>query len=100
MSKLVRDKIGDIMQRQGKNPEIRIASVDEYGHLLLHKLHEEVVEFTQHPCTEELADILEIILALADNLGISESQLQAVRSEKKLQKGTFSSRCVLMDTKD
>jgi predicted house-cleaning noncanonical NTP pyrophosphatase (MazG superfamily) len=96
MSKLVRDQIPEIMKMQGKNPDIRYATDDEYWNLLLHKLYEEVVEFTQNPCLEELADISEVTLSLAKCLGITESQIQNMRKEKKTKRGGFERKCILI----
>ncbi|MDD4523023.1 MAG: hypothetical protein PHW84_08970 [Methanosarcina sp.] len=50
----------------------------EYLRYLIKKLQEEVLEFTENPCVEELADVKEIIDALSgirgfeDVLGVQE----------------------------
>lgn len=82
MPKLVRDKIPMIMEMQGKNPRVRYATDEDYWNFLIQKLYEEMVEFTQNPCIEELADISEVIFYLAKYLGIDESQIQKERRKK------------------
>lgn len=95
MSKLVRDKIPEIVTQQGKTVTVRQASEEEYWHLLLHKLHEEIVEFTQEPGIEELSDIMEVVLSLAKYLGINQDQIEAKRKQKKLQRGGFDNKFIL-----
>jgi predicted house-cleaning noncanonical NTP pyrophosphatase (MazG superfamily) len=65
-TKLVRDKIPQIIKKQGKNIVFRIAEKQEYKELLLAKLQEEVNEFVSDQNEEEIADILEVIDALIE----------------------------------
>jgi len=93
--KLVRDKIPEIIRAQGETPSTRVADGVEYRELLLAKLSEEVGEFLDSDCDPlELADVLEVVMALADGLGIGQQELERLRAEKAAQRGGFSQRIV------
>ena len=98
-NKLVRDKIPQIIRQEGKEPIIHIADDEEYTKKLHEKLQEEVQEFLETPTAEELADILEVLRALAERQGISPEQLENIRVKKARQKGSFSQRIVLEEVK-
>jgi len=70
--KLVRDKIPQIIRSTGQEPVIRTADAKEYGVRLRDKLREEVAEFLDSDSApEELADVLEVVYALAEQGGQS-----------------------------
>jgi predicted house-cleaning noncanonical NTP pyrophosphatase (MazG superfamily) len=97
-SKLVRDKIPDIIRASGAEPLIRTADSAEYSRLLREKLQEEVAEVIaaeDPPSTlEELADVMEVVLAYAAHLGAEPEQLNAVRQAKEAERGGFCTRIV------
>lgn len=99
-NKLVRDKIPELIQRQGDNPVIRILDDEEYTQCLDQKLDEEVGEFHREQNLEELADILEVVYALAENLGASRDELDAVYQKKHDQRGGFRDRVFLISKTD
>lgn len=68
---------------------------EEINELLLQKLSEESEEFKEARNTEELADILEVIFALANELNCSEEELLKIRKMKKETNGGFSKRIVM-----
>jgi|SRR5215469_10686059 len=89
--KLVRDKIPEIIRATGEVPHTRVAAGAEYRSLLLAKLSEEVQEFITSDCDPvELADVLEVVMALADGLGIGQQELERLRAEKAAERGGFS----------
>lgn len=88
-NKLVRDKIPQIIEASGKKLEIRVASKEEQADLLGKKLQEEVNEFIEDKNLEELADVMEVLLGLAKNLGYSEEDLIKKRLEKREERGGF-----------
>jgi predicted house-cleaning noncanonical NTP pyrophosphatase (MazG superfamily) len=89
--KLVRDKIPEIIRAKGELPSTRIAKGAEYQSLLLAKLSEEVLEFIASDGDPgELADILEVVIALADGLGIGQQELERLRAKKAAERGGFS----------
>ena len=93
--KLVRDKIPEIIRAKGEVPSTRVAEGTEYQNLLLAKLSEEVLEFIASDGDPgELADILEVVMALADGLGIDWQELERLRAKKAAERGGFSQRIV------
>ena len=95
--KLVRDKIPEIIENGGKNPVIRVLGDEEYTACLHRKLDEEVAEFHQEKNAEELADILEVVYALAGDLGISREILMEIYGSKHHERGGFAQRIYLED---
>lgn len=93
--KLVRDRIPEIIKNSGKTPVTRIADNDEYKKGLEEKLSEEVTEFLASSEPEELADILEVVLALANLQGIDKEQLENIREKKVAERGGFTERIIL-----
>ena len=94
-NKLVRDKIPEIIEADGKTCEVEIASKEEMTKLLEYKLKEEVNEYLEDRNLEELADIMEVLFGLAHNLGYSEEDLIKKRNEKLEERGGFKSGVVL-----
>lgn len=94
-NKLVRDKIPEIIEADGKKCEIEIASKQEHYNLLKQKLIEETEEFLEDENLDELADIMEVLFALAENLGYKEVELVNERQKKKESYGAFKEKVVL-----
>jgi predicted house-cleaning noncanonical NTP pyrophosphatase (MazG superfamily) len=94
-NKLVRDKIPEIIINSGKSCVVQRARVEEMYELLKAKLREEVKEFLEEKNLEELADIMEVLFGLANNLGYSEEDLIRKREEKKEERGGFIEGVVL-----
>ena len=80
--KLVRDKIPEIIESDGKKCVTRALSQEEYLKELRRKLDEEVQEYHESGDHEELADILEVVYALATATGCTEDALNIIRQEK------------------
>jgi len=95
--KLVRDKIPQIIQEQGKECDFRIAppGSSEYKLRLRNKLLEEAQEFCDNPCVEEMADILEVIAAIQQAEELTEADITAARHKKNLARGAFADGIVL-----
>ena len=98
--KLVRDHIPGIIEASGKIPIISPADEKEYRVKLREKLSEEVAEFLESGKSEELADILEVVYALAQQQGLSVSALEQVRAQKAAERGGFSQRIILKEVKE
>jgi predicted house-cleaning noncanonical NTP pyrophosphatase (MazG superfamily) len=94
--KLVRDRIPQIIAAAGDEPEVRRAAPEEYRPLLRRKLLEEVDEFLAGEDVEELADVLEVVHALAADLGVTPERLEQLRAEKAAARGAFTDRLVLV----
>ena len=95
--KLVRDKVPQIIRARGDEPIVRVADAAEYRALLLAKLVEEVDEVLaadDADMPEELADVMEVVLALASDLGLDAAQLEELRKAKASERGGFAERIV------
>ncbi len=93
--KLVRDRIPDIIRAKGGTPVTHLATDEEYMARLDQKLMEEATEFFESRDPEELADILEVVYALAQSKGISREKLERIRARKAQERGSFTRRIVL-----
>lgn len=94
-NKLVRDKIPELIRSQGETPHIRILSGQAYTAALERKLDEETMEFHREKNPEELADILEVVYALAENLGCTKEELLRIYEQKHEERGGFRERIFL-----
>jgi len=97
-NKLVRDKIPDIITERGDEPVTQVLDAGAYRRELWRKLQEEVGEFGESGKVEELADILEVVYALAAAKGVSKSQLEEMRERKRRERGGFERRIFLVET--
>ena len=94
-NKLVRDKIPALIRAQGETPVFHTLDDQEYLRRLEEKLDEEVAEFHRDRNAEELADILEVVFALAESLGCTEAELNEIRWKKGEKRGTFRGKVFL-----
>ena len=81
-NKLVRDRIPEIITADDKTCEIEIVSGIKKQELLEKKLLEEVNEYLEGKNLEEIADDMEVLFGLANELGYSEEDLINKRNEK------------------
>lgn len=93
--KLVRDKIPEIIEQSGKTCTCRILSEEEYITLLDEKLNEEVAEYQESKSIEELADILEVIHAIAATRHSSIDEIEDIRKIKVANRGGFRKKILL-----
>ena len=94
--KLVRDKIPQMIEEEGFIPNTCTLSEDEYIEALRVKLTEEVQEYLSDRNAEELADILEVVYALANAQGIPQDTLEQIRKAKADARGGFEKRLWLI----
>lgn len=94
-NKLVRDKIPEIIENTGKTAYCHILTEDEYIAELDKKLNEECAEYQADKSLEELADMLEVMYAIAEARGYSIAELESVRAEKAEKRGGFKDRIFL-----
>ena len=99
-NKLVRDKIPEIIEKVGKTPVTHILSEEEYMTELDKKLSEEFAEYRADKNIEELADMLEVMYAIAEARGWSVSKLEAVRRDKAEKRGGFRDKVYLEYVED
>ena len=95
-NKLVRDKIPEIILQQGDIPITRQLDDREYFAALNNKLAEEVSEYFGNYSIEELADIVEVIYALAKHQGLSIEDFEEIRQRKFDERGGFEGRISLI----
>lgn len=102
-NKLVRDRIPDIIRKNGQEPTTRILSTQKLARALKNKIIEESIELgkarSKKDIIEELADIEECIEALRHAEGIPSFAVDRVRREKNRKRGGFSKRIFLVSTK-
>ncbi len=93
--KLIRDRIPEIIEANGQTAEIRVLADEEYVASLEQKLTEEVAEYLESKEPVELADVLEVVQALAEHQGVSFDELLQIKAEKRRQNGAFCERLFL-----
>ena len=93
--KLVRDLIPQIIEASGKTCITRRLSDEEYIAALDAKLAEELAEYHADGSMEELADLLEVMMAAAEARGHSFAEVEAIRREKAAKRGGFQQRIFL-----
>jgi predicted house-cleaning noncanonical NTP pyrophosphatase (MazG superfamily) len=103
-NKLVRDRIPEIIESTGKNFSTRVLNNEEYITELKNKSFEELQEYVQktnnEDAIEELADLLEIIHALAEYHGSSIEMVEEVRKVKAEKRGGFKEKIFLLEVED
>lgn len=97
-NKLVRDKIPEIIEADGRKCKTEILSEEAYLKMVDAKLDEELAEYHKDQNIEELADLLEVIYAAAQARGYSVEELECVRVAKVEKRGAFQRRILLKET--
>ena len=97
--KLVRDRIPEIIESDGKQCVCEVLSSEDYLVLLDEKLQEELNEYEESKSLEELADLLEVLYAVVKARGWSVEELEQVRKEKAKQRGGFEKRTFLREVR-
>ncbi|MCM3768267.1 nucleoside triphosphate pyrophosphohydrolase [Neobacillus niacini] len=103
-NKLVRDRIPEIIAGKGMECSTRILDKEEYISELKRKSFEELNEYmnaeNDKDAVEELADLLEIIHALAKSHGASIDEVEKVRQIKFEKRGGFKERIFLIEVEN
>ncbi|MBU8907675.1 nucleoside triphosphate pyrophosphohydrolase [Desertibacillus haloalkaliphilus] len=103
-NKLVRDKIPEVIEEAGKLCRTRILDDNEYIKELQAKSREELEEYMSESddkkAVEELADLLEVMHALAAVHGFSMAEIEKIRAEKAEKRGGFQDKVFLIDVED
>lgn len=95
--KLVRDRIPEIIENDGKKCVCETLSDEGYIHLLDQKLNEELAEYQESKSLEELADLLEVIQAVVKARGWALEELEKVRADKAARRGGFEKKILLKE---
>lgn len=97
-TKLVRDKIPSIIKENGETPVVKLLDENEFKKELEKKLYEEykeLIESTGNDRLEELADILEVIRALANLENKHLDDLISIADKKVETRGAFNEKIFL-----
>lgn len=95
--KLVRDRIPEIIRAGGGRCVTETLAEDEYLAMLDLKLTEELKEYQESGSLEELADLLEVMHAVAEARGSSMAEVEAIRLRKREARGGFDRRLMLTE---
>ena len=90
--KLVRDRIPEIIRASGKTCTTRTLTPDEAIPALDAKLSEELQEYLADGSLEELADLLEVMMAVTAARGHAFSEVEDLRRRKADARGGFTQR--------
>ena len=94
--KLVRDRIPDILEAEGKRCEVRSLGLEERRIRLMSMLVEECEEFSAGGDIEELADLVEVVRALISASGMSWESFEKIRLAKRRECGGFDDGILLL----
>ena len=99
-SKLVRDRIPEIIESSGKSCICEVLSDEQYIEMLDAKLNEELAEYQESKSMEELADLLEVVRAVALARGSSIEEVEAIRIAKAEKRGGFEKKLLLKEVRE
>ncbi len=98
VEKLVRDQIPATIAAAGAVPHVRRAEAADMVPLLIRKLGEEAAEVAasgQPPDPEEIADVLEVLRALAVRLGLGWADIERPCAAKRAERAGFTEDWIL-----
>ncbi len=101
--KLVRDRIPELISAEGRRPIVEVLAPAERVPALIIKLAEETAELAGANATdvpEELADVLEVVRALAREAGLSLDDVVALADRKRRVRGGFDQGLFLIRVED
>lgn len=95
--KLVRDRVPEIIEKDGQKAVLRVLDGQEFLITLENKLLEEVQEFRDNDADKkmELADIREVLDALMKEYGFLEEEIAALQAKRRIERGGFAKRLFL-----
>ena len=96
-NKLVRDRIPEIIEKQGKKCSIEILSDEGYLEMIDAKLDEELEEYHKNKNIEELAELVEVIYAAVLAKGYTINELEQIRKQKEEERGAFTKKILLKE---
>jgi len=97
--KLVRDKIPQIIKKDGQIPRVTKLKMDKFKRELLKKLVEEASETLKAENNEELAkeiaDILEVIDYIIKTFKLNKKEIEKLKRQRKKLRGGFDKKIFL-----
>lgn len=103
INKLVRDYFPELMKEKGREVEVEVLDNKQYSEKLKEKFIEEVEKFKNADTDRlliESVDLLEVVYAIAEHRGITESEMEFMRQLKKNRNGGFKKRVMLKSMTD
>lgn len=101
-NKLIRDRVPEIIEKDGEIPHMMVVNGKEFIKALKKKLLEEAKELiaakSRKDAINEIADILEIVDALTAQMKISNLEICVLRRKKNLKRGAFEKQLFLIKT--
>lgn len=101
-NKLIRDRIPEIIEKAGEEPQTRILSRREFIKEIKEKILEEAQELIaargQKKVINEIVDIQELIDTLIAEMGITKFELWEFQRRKNKTRGGFKKRLFLIKT--
>ncbi len=97
-NKAIRDRIPEIIEREGHQCEFKVLTNGEFLVQLEEKLEEELEEYKQSKSIGELIDLIEIIHRIVEIRGVSVKDIESLRREKNNERGAFSKNIFLIKT--
>ncbi|MEU0478981.1 nucleoside triphosphate pyrophosphohydrolase [Streptosporangium sp. NPDC006013] len=94
----MRDRIPEIIREDGREPVVTVLGEADYRAALLEKLFEESTELREAAVTEvaeEIADVLEVLRAIAKVHGHEWADIVKVAEVKRAERGAFLGRFYL-----
>lgn len=104
-NKLVRDKIPEIIEKEGKTVSVRILSDEEFRGELRKKIKEEAEELTAAggsvaEMMKEIGDIYEVIDAIISSSGLDREKILKLKEERKAKRGGFEKKIFLENVEE
>ena len=103
-NKLIRDRIPDMLEKAGTKFHVEVLNQDRYILELKKKLSEEIIEYQEaaddNMALEELADLLEVIHALAPIHGSTINEVEQIRMSKMEEEGSYDGKIYLTDVEN
>ncbi|MBQ6240109.1 MAG: nucleoside triphosphate pyrophosphohydrolase [Firmicutes bacterium] len=92
---LVRDRIPEILRREGNFPMTRTLDDEEYLYQLHVSLKHAIEVYMSQRSVADLSDVLEIIEAIAEMRGVTDEEIVKIRNYRAMTFGTYHNRLFL-----
>ncbi len=99
-SKLVRDRVPELIEERGRKQVSRTLNEDEYEQALMDKIVEEIEEYRVSKNEEEIADIYEVLDCLVKLKDYEPMHIDYLRLIKREARGSFHKRILLEEVED
>ncbi len=106
-NKLIRDLLPEIYAKQGKTCVTETLELEEFANQLMQLLDEEMAKFKQafdeeddELAVKRIADVVEILYAVLDLIGVPEQSFEKIRLANKQKYGGYENRLLLKEILD